>query len=264
MNRMAALLVGSARPWRPASAFVIEHPRAGLVVFDCGLSDAVARDGEAALGIPMRWLFESRGHPGRTLDAQMREAGLDPGRVRLVVLSHWHDDHLGAAPAFPGATFIGGPGTAGYAIAPGFAPSRRTLDFAGAAALPPFDAAVDLLGDGSLWVLRGGGHTREDLLVLLPLPDGPVLLAGDAVVHRDWLAADDVQRIAVDPMRAADVRNRIRALAAAVPGLVLVPGHDLGGVPHDRADVVWHHPELVDPAAWPIDAGASSTNAPAS
>lgn len=62
-------------------------------------------------------------------------------------------------------------------------------------------------------------------MVLLALPSGPALLAGDAVVHLDWLASDDVQRIPVDPARAADVRNEVRALLKDDPQVVLFPGH---------------------------------------
>jgi hypothetical protein len=39
-----------------------------------------------------------------------------------------------------------------------------------------------------------------------------------------------------------------------VPGLALLPGHDLRELPGDRADLVLHHPEWFDPAAWPIGA----------
>lgn len=255
MNRMSALLVGHHPPWRPAPAFVIEHPREGLVVFDCGLSEAVSRAGETALGVPMRWLFQSRGRPGRTLDAQMREASMDPAGVRWVIVSHLHEDHVGAAPAFAGATFVGGPGTSGHALGGGFAPRWQTIDFAGSEPLPPFDAAIDLFHDGSVWIIRGGGHTREDLLALVALPEGAVLLAGDAVVHRDWLASDDVERIAVDPERAADVRNRVRAATATLPGLTLIPGHDLRALPQDRDDIVWHHPEYLRLEAWPLGDG---------
>lgn len=251
MNRMSALLVGEARPWRPAPAFVVEHPRHGLLVFDCGLSDDVAREGEAALPLPMRWLFESRGAAGRTLDAQMREAGFDPGAVPWVVLSHLHDDHTGAAPAFGNATFVGGAGSRGHLR--GLASRWREVGEKEAATpLPPFAGAFDLFGDGSVEVIPGGGHTREDLMLLVALPEGPVLLAGDAVVHGDWLAADDVQRIAVDPERAAQVRNQVRALLAARPEVVLFPGHDLQAPPDHRADIVLHHPEWFAAAAWPV------------
>jgi N-acyl homoserine lactone hydrolase len=258
MNRMSSLLVGSTRPWRPAPAFVLEHPREGLVVFDCGLSPEVAREGEAALGAPMRWLFESRGKPGRTLDAQMLEAGLDPSLVRWVVISHLHVDHVGAAFAFPGATFVGGAGTAGHALPGGFTPSFREIAFEGdREPFPPFDASIDLFGDGSFRLLRGGGHAREDLMALIALPSGPALLTGDAVVHRDWLASDDVERVAVEPQRAGDVRDAVRAFIANTPELVVLFGHDLRGIPGGRGDLELHHPEWFGDDAWPIGPSGS-------
>jgi len=251
MNRMSGLLVGPQRPWRPAPAFAIEHPTRGVVVFDCGLSEEVARDGEAALPFPMGWLFESRGTPGRTLDAQMRGAGLAPEKVATVVISHLHDDHIGVATVFATASFVGGAGSRGHL--PALESRWREISAKDAtAALAPFDGAYDLFGDGSVFVIPGGGHTREDLMLLLALPGGPVLLAGDAIVHGDWLASDDVQRIAVDGERAAAVRNQVRALLATDPKLVLFPGHDLAGAPGDRSDIVLHHPEWFAIEAWPV------------
>lgn len=251
MNRMSALLVGDARPWRPAPAFAIEHPGRGIVVFDAGLSEDVAREGEAALPLPMRWLFESRGRPGRTLDAQMREAGLDPASVKMVVVSHLHEDHTGVLAAFPSAEFLGGPGTRGHF--PELASRWREVGDADTSKpLPPFGGAFDLFGDGSVLLVRGGGHTKEDLMAMLALPQGTVLLSGDAVVHRDWLASDDVQRVAVDGERAATVRNEVRALLAADPRVVLFPGHDLGAAPSGRGDIVLHHPEWFAAADWPV------------
>lgn len=251
-NRMSPLLVGANPPWRPASAFVIEHPREGLVVFDLGLSQAVAQQGEAALGVPMRWLFKSRGRVGRTLEAQMRETGLEPSAVRWVIVSHLHADHLGAAPAFVTATFVGGAGASGHRFDTIVQPRWRDIDFARGEPLPPFDRAVDLFGDRSVLLIQGGGHTPEDVMALLALPGGPALLAGDAVVHREWLRSDDVERVATDPARAADVRNQVRALVDAVPELVLLPGHDLRQLPTTRGDLVLHHQEWFEPAAWPI------------
>ncbi|WP_428265038.1 MBL fold metallo-hydrolase [Haliangium sp.] len=247
MNRMSELLVGERRPWRGVPAFVIEHPRHGLIVFDCGISAAVAERGEAALPKPMPWLFESRGRPGLTLAAQMIEAGLDPSRVRRVVISHLHEDHVGDAAHFSAATFFGGPGTAGRLEGSllTWQPVLAVAPFA------PFAGAQDLLGDGSVQLVLGGGHAREDVMAFVGLPEGPVLLAGDAVVHHDWLESDDVERIAVDANRAAAVRNRIRAMLAADERLLLIPGHDLRKLPQ-RDDIVLHHPERFVPDAWPV------------
>jgi glyoxylase-like metal-dependent hydrolase (beta-lactamase superfamily II) len=199
----------------------------------------------------MGWLFESRGRPGRTLDAQMREAGLAPDKVSTVVISHLHDDHTGVAAAFEAANFLGGSGSRGHLA--GLESRWREIGPRDATqTMAPFDGALDLFGDGSVEVIPGGGHTREDLMLLVALPGGPVLLAGDAVVHFDWLESQDVQRIAVDGERAATVRNQVRALLAADPRVVLFPGHDLGQAPQDRSDIVLHHPEWFVAQAWPV------------
>ncbi len=254
MNRMSSLVAGAHPPWRAVPAFVIEHPTKGLIVFDAGLPAAVEKRGADAFSIPTRWALESKGYAARTLDKQMKEAGLDPAKVKWVILSHLHEDHLGAVNAFAHATFVVGPGASGGELATDFHPVRRAVSFEGTKPLRPFDANIDLFGDGSVTLVPGGGHAPEDIQALVALPSGPALLAGDAVVHRDWLASDDVQRVPVDAERAADVRNEVRALLKDDPGLALFPGHDLRSVPRDRADIVLHHPEWFVAAGWNADA----------
>jgi len=261
-NRMSSLLVGASPPWRAVPAFVIEHPSHGLVVFDLGLSHAVAERGEDAIPPPVGWLMESRGRPGLTLESQMREAGLLPDQVETVVISHLHGDHIGVADEFAHAAFIGGPGTrermvggSHPAFPSGVVPEWREVDFdegEDVAPVGPFDSSVDLFGDGSiLLVSGGGGHTREDLMMLVNLASGPVLLTGDAVVHFDWLESDDVERIAIDPERAAAIRNRVRSLRDSGEALI-IPGHDLRRLGAARPDLMHHHPERFSPTAWPI------------
>ncbi|PHR59198.1 MAG: hypothetical protein COA47_09530 [Robiginitomaculum sp.] len=249
MNRMSWLLVGNARPWRPNPAFVIAHPSKGLVVFDTGFCLEVARRGEAAYPFPMRFLIQSIGQPSRALDAQMIEAGLDPLDVGLVILSHLHDDHTGRIAAFPNASVIAGPQSQAALKKRALTAQRQMIDFEAASPLPPFDGSIDLFGDGSLSLLPGGGHTAEDLMVLVALGEGPALLAGDAIVHRDWLASDDVQRIAAHPERAAQVRNQVRALLREQPSIALFPGHDTPPAVSHR-DILIHHPDWFKLSAW--------------
>lgn len=262
MNRMSGLLVGEARPWRPVPVFVIEHPRFGLIVFDTGLSDAVARDGEAAMGLPMSWLFESKGSPDRTMIAQLRRAHLSPDQVQFVLISHLHDDHLGAAPYFTAAKFVGGPGAEAHKFET-FAANWERWNADKMSAAPPFAGAIDLLGDRSILLIPGGGHTPEDMMAYVGLPSGPVLLAGDVIVHFDWLKSDDVQRVPVDPDKAADVRNQVRALLANNPGTLLFPGHDLPAIPADRTDIVVHEKSNFDPKTWAIETPHPTVDAPA-
>ncbi len=264
-NRMSSLLVGPSPPWRAVPAFVIEHPSRGLVAFDLGLSHEVAEHGEEAISPPVGWLMESRGRLGLTLEAQMREAGLSPNDVKHVVISHLHEDHTGVADELAHAVFIAGPGTRERmvegrhsAFHSGVVPEWREIVFEkeeNAARIGPFDAGIDLFGDGSILLISGGGgHTSEDLMVLVNLESGPVLLAGDAVVHFDWLESDDVERIVSDPERAAVVRNRVRSLRDSGAALI-IPGHDLRRIGAARPDLIHHRPELFRPSAWPIGQG---------
>ncbi len=250
-NRVSWLLVGRDRPWRPVPAFVIEHPESGLFVFDTGLSDAVAERGEAGLRIPERWVIESRSSPDMTLPAQMRAVGLDPTAVHHVALSHFHGDHTGQLDAFPNARIIAGPGSAPAmaALSPdGLLPERfQEQTFDNTTRFGPFDQTVDMLGDQSVVLIRGGGHAREDLMLALALDEGPLLLSGDAVVHADWLASNDVQRIPVDPERAAVVRNQVRAFKASVADASVAYGHDLREVDCRRSDIVCHGAESFYP-----------------
>ncbi len=262
MNRVSGLLAGADTKWRPVPAFVIEHPARGLIVFDAGLGPEIAEKGEAALPFIVGFLFKSRSRPGLGLAAQMRANGLDPLAVRFVILSHLHFDHVGDADAFRNATFIAGADARATDRSPneGFAPGHtdwvpanrwREIDFEhDGKPYATFDRVIDLFGDRSIMLIGGGGHATNDLAALLALPGGPALLAGDVIVHHDWLGSDDVERIAAHPARAAETRNRVRALLVAAPGTVLICGHDLGGVPAGRADILLHRPDLYSPGAW--------------
>ena len=268
-NRMSSLLVGPSPPWRPVPAFVIEHPSRGLVVFDLGLSHEVAEHGEEAISPPVGWLMESRGRPGLTLEAQMREAKLSPSRVEYVVISHLHEDHTGVADEFARAIFIAGPGTRERMIEgrhtpfkSGVVPEWREVTFADegndqamndVVHVGPFELGIDLFGDGSILLISGGaGHTSEDLMMLVNLTSGPVLLTGDAVVHDDWLESEDVERIASDPEGAAILRNQVRSLRDSRSVLV-IPGHDLRSLGDGRPDLILHRSERFKPSAWPIE-----------
>lgn len=263
MLRISPILVGkSASTWRPIPAFVLEHPDRGFVIYDCGLGPEVARRQQRALPLNLRLLMELRGRPDRLLDEQMKAAGLSLERVRTVILSHAHFDHIGRFDAFTQAGFVAGPGARrnhreemsaelSRPLDQIPAPRWQELSFQGTPPFATFAGSHDLFGDRSVVLIPGGGHTREDMLALVMLPRGPILLAGDAIEYREWLDTDDVQRIPDAPERAAAVRNEVRALLRADPSVLLVPGHDVNALSSGRPDVVLHQPEWFSLDAWP-------------
>ncbi len=225
--RMSWFLVGDNRPWRGVPSYVIEHPTEGLIVFDPGMPSDVVVQGADAFGAPLNFLMEARAQPQSLLINQMREANLNPEDVNYVIISHQHPDHFGELEEFINATYISGPGSETLPDQWGLEERWQVADFTASFSTGMFDTATQFVDDGSILLLGGGGHTAEDIMLLLSLESGLALLAGDAVVHRDWLNSEDVQRIPADPERAADVRNQVRYFLDNQPGALVFYGHDL-------------------------------------
>jgi len=265
VNKVSYLLAGDVNPWRPVPAFVIEHPKYGLIVFDTGLAANIAQIGKKALHPITRMLFDTHSLKGGDLPSQMWQDSLLPSEVHKVIFSHLHFDHIGNADAFTQATFYVGQDTdmEDMTRMEGFEPDFIAqlqkehpfikIDFSKGKPFATFKKAVDLLGDGSIIAVRGNGHLDGSIGIFVRLPKGMVFLTGDEVVHFDWLKSNDVQRISKNPKRAAEVKNRVRLLETLRPDILIFPGHDYPKIPKNRTDIIIHHPELFKNKAWPIN-----------
>ena len=265
INKVSYFLVGKANPWRPAPAFVIEHPKYGLIVFDTGLASNIAQIGNKALHPITRLLFDTRSLKNKDLPTQMSKADLLPKKVTKVIFSHLHFDHIGNADAFTNATYYVGQDTdlEDMTRMEGFEPnfivqlekehSFKKIDFSSGKPFDSFKNVVDLLGDGSILVVRGNGHLNGSISLFVHLPQGMVFLTGDEVVNFDWLNSNDVQRISKNPKRAAEVRNRVRMLKELRPDILIFPGHDFPKIPKNRTDIVVYQPELFVNKTWHLN-----------
>src|SRR6476660_4529724 len=90
----------------PCPAFLIRHPSAGAILVDTGLHPSIATDPKENFGS----LGARFGHPslaaGEDVPSQLRERGLDPGEIPIVVMTHLHLDHTSAISEFPSSTFV--------------------------------------------------------------------------------------------------------------------------------------------------------------
>ncbi len=224
-----ALVVGSSddRTVRiPAPAFVIEH-RDGLVMFDAGLAPEAATDAGAAYGGRAERL-QLRFTPDQRVDHQLRVAGYQPSEVSHVVLSHLHFDHAGGAHLFPAARVLLGAGELAYARSGADYYRAEDVERVARGATRELAADTDLFGDGSVVVLWTPGHTPGHLSMLVRVPGGRYLLAGDAMHSR--CALDDASPFPHDHDQTA-ARASIRRIAAM--------GDELGAaiwVSHDPDD----------------------------
>jgi glyoxylase-like metal-dependent hydrolase (beta-lactamase superfamily II) len=143
--------------WRdlPIPCFLVEHPDRGPIMIDTGFSPGA--DNLGRVGSRMFSGIKNL----RPASEQLRERGIDPADVGLVVMTHLHFDHASGIGQFPNAELVverrekaavkGG-------LLKGYVPSHveqssrwREVDVSG---------EHDVLGDGTLKLLFTPGHTH--------------------------------------------------------------------------------------------------------
>ena len=222
--------------------FLIYHPRQGYILFDVGISTRMADELNDALG--WRRALNYQSGPGSGIVEQLAVDKIRPEDVRWVILSHLHMDHAGLMDAFPSAQVIASRGERRHfkkekglrrdyrAISPADYAGRVQLALVDLSTAPPFGSiehGLDLFSDGSLVLLDLPGYTYGTMGLWAHLDAGPVILAGDAA----WLI-DNLMDLALpkkewitDMEQYMRSLHALRALQAAVPRLVIFPGHDL-------------------------------------
>lgn len=246
---MYAWILGSRRwtPPRPVNVYVIEHAR-GLVLFDLGQDRASVTDpGDYFPGRPIRFLYDRlarfRIGPQETLTAQLAARGYAPSDVRLAVMSHLHEDHIGGIRELPDAEFVVSArewATMGQPFPELRGFLRRHIDLPGVRyrkvefepvadpALEPFDRAHDLMGDGSLVLLPTPGHTPGSMSLLVRRTSGaPLLMVGDVTYDVELLEVGRIPGVG-DAARLRKASAMIREMQSRYPGLVILPAHDPG------------------------------------
>lgn len=203
----------------PVPAYLVEHPREGLVLIDCGF-DYNHLPEEMKTGIAQS--------PLQRLTRQMHNLGYEAEEVRHVVLSHLHFDHAGQMCDFPNALFhmrksewrAALPPSRGDYLLRDYEEAER-FRFA----YIPEDTDYDLFGDGSILCLDTKGHSPGHTSFLIALPHtGKVLLTVDAAHMSQYFETDKYYQDAWSVPCAKAAAEKLKRLKEEC-SLVLF-GHD--------------------------------------
>ena len=240
--------LNTSRRWtdpRPINVYVIEHAK-GLVLFDTGQDRRSVTDPGYFPGGPAGHIYRRLAKfdvpSDATLTDRLRSQGYDIADVRVAILSHLHQDHIGGLRELPKSTQVlvsaAELAEAGKRLAvfaglmrehihvPGVNWTAVTPQAVEDAAIAPFSHAHDVMGDGSLLLLPTPGHTPGSISLLMRsegLP--PMMFVGDVTYDVRLLAADRVPGVG-DAARLHDTTRQVNLLAARYPGMPLLAAHD--------------------------------------
>lgn len=180
----------------PSLAFFLRHSKSNKrVVFDLGIHRNIKEFAPAAIPV----VSEVKQTAAESLEA----GGVLPSSVDLVVLSHLHWDHVGDPSPFTNAEFILGEGSKQAFVDPdschspiafsSIRPPEDRLRFITASelnvAIGPYPHAMDIFGDGSMYIVDASGHADGHINILARTsPDGAwILLGADSAHHPDLI-----------------------------------------------------------------------------
>ena len=225
---------GSFRDKRPfaATAILVKHPNGDLLI-DAGFGSDIAAHVHA-----QPWFARAPYQATGTAREQLDASGYDRGRLRGVLITHSHWDHVSgldqlqvpiwtnagelqyAAEARDGKVF--------RTVSEGHEIHRYEFDNTPYLGFP---SSYDVYGDGSVVVALAGGHTTGSVVVFVTLPTGKrYAFIGDLT----W-QLEGVRQLAERPLLmrkladvdAGQVREGLLRVASLAGLMQVVPAHDL-------------------------------------
>jgi N-acyl homoserine lactone hydrolase len=229
----------------PIHAYLIDHPKAGLILVDTGINWEQAHEHDRYYKGILHFVLDNDEYlltREQELPAQVERVGYRIEDIRTVILTHFHEDHVGGLRYVPEAKVVASQAEwqALKMKAFGFVPIIYRPSISAVKVWEPvsftsgpfhsFDESQDLLGDGSIILLPTPGHDPGHLCVLVRMDVYEILITGDIMYTLRHLAVDEVRAILFGgkflEQQQIDSIRRIQRLRQALPDLVIVPGHD--------------------------------------
>lgn len=207
----------------PAIAWYLTDGRRRLLV-DTGMCDTELAD----------WHHPgSRQEPGEAIHERLRDIGVDPADIELIIFTHLHWDHCHNLDKFPNARCVVSAREYSFALDP-IPPYYKTYEHYKLGKTAPFiGVAFDKI-DGQSEVLPGlsvfptPGHSPGHQSVAVNTTEGVYVIAGDAVFAYDNLAPAGEHIPFTIMGRFMDIIASWHSLEEiASRADVVLPGHDM-------------------------------------
>jgi N-acyl homoserine lactone hydrolase len=197
----------------PIPVFLIEHPK-GRALFDTGLHPDCQSNPVGRLGERLARLFRIGFQPGEEISARLEAIDRDPGKIDLIINSHFHFDHVGGNALIPNATMLVQRREWEAGMDPEMAARRgfNRRDFDLGHKLWLVDGEHDVFGDGSVMCLPTYGHTPGHQSLRLRLGHGEIVLAADACYFCQTLRERRLPRYMYDREAMLASLDRLEAL----------------------------------------------------
>lgn len=207
----------------PVPAWLVRHD-AGTVLFDTGMHPDLTGPGEFADTVAL--FFDVGLGRDDLVDARLRDAGVEPTDVDLVVLSHLHFDHTGGLALVPDARVVvqRDEWQAGADDDVAAANSFRSSEYRLGHDVVLADGEHDVFGDGLVTCIPTPGHTPGHQSLRVRLADREVVLAADCAYFTSTLDGGPLPPIGHDHDLHARSLESLRTMRDA--GAMIVPGHD--------------------------------------
>jgi glyoxylase-like metal-dependent hydrolase (beta-lactamase superfamily II) len=179
----------------PVSMWIIDHPK-GLVVFDTGNNVAITDNCKGYWAPGICDFLKPVQRREEVIDMQLQKLGYSLDKVKVVVTSHSHLDHIGNVEMFPKAIHViqkkelyqmwfpekfQGRASPGLFVLADM-DNAREFNFL------ELQGDYDLFGDGSVWILSTPGRTLGHQSMKVRLASGQtVILAADAIWMKENL-----------------------------------------------------------------------------
>jgi nucleoside-diphosphate-sugar epimerase/glyoxylase-like metal-dependent hydrolase (beta-lactamase superfamily II) len=226
---------------------IIDHPAAGLTLFDTGYAP---RFFEATKRWPYklyRWTTPVETSAELSAVNVLQRHGIEPASVKRIILSHFHADHVCGLKDFPNAEVLasasawqaiqGKRGLAAVkrAILPDLFPHDlekrlKLIEHFHGPGFGPFTSSHDVFGDGSVRMLDLSGHAAGQIGLLLQREEGRSLLAADAVwtsrtFREDLPLTPGFRWLAASAVEANVSKKKLHEVFVQFPNVEIIPTH---------------------------------------